>query len=61
MSTALSIWTVVVTIIFIGIVIWVWSGRNREKYEQAAQIPFNEGNDGSENGNNDKDGDLNDG
>lgn len=58
MGLALSIWTVAVAIIFIGIVIWVWSGRNKEKYERAAQIPFHED---DENGNNDEGRDLNDG
>ena len=50
MNTILSIWTVVVAVLFIAIVIWVWSGRNKAKYEEAAQIPFNE-DDGGNNGN----------
>ena len=40
MRLLFSIWTVVVLIVFIGIVIWVWSGRNKEKYEAAARMPL---------------------
>lgn len=29
-----------VLIVFIGIVIWAWSGRNKEKYEAAARMPL---------------------
>jgi len=50
MSIILSIWTVVVAVMFIGIVLWVWNGRNKAKYEQAARIPFNEGDEDGGNG-----------
>ena len=26
--------------IFIGIIVWAYSGRNRERFEEAAQLPF---------------------
>lgn len=42
MSTILSIWTVVVLVLFIGIVIWAWSGSNAARFEQDARIPFDE-------------------
>ncbi len=42
MSTILSIWTVVVFILFIAIFLWAWSGKNKKKFDAAAQIPFNE-------------------
>ena len=29
-------------VIFIGIVIWAWSGANRQRFEEAAQLPFDE-------------------
>lgn len=58
MGTALSIWTVVVAILFIGIVIWAWSGRNKAKFEEASRIPFNEDDDNGDNGNKEN---LNDG
>ncbi|MBS3998016.1 MAG: cbb3-type cytochrome c oxidase subunit 3 [Hydrogenophaga sp.] len=35
-----SIVTVVSLLIFIGIVIWAWSGRNQSSFEEAAQLPF---------------------
>lgn len=42
MSTILSIWTVIVAILFLGIVFWAWSGKNRERFDEAAQIPFDD-------------------
>jgi len=42
MGMILSIWTVIVFVLFIGIVLWVWNSRNKDKYEEAANIPFNE-------------------
>jgi cytochrome c oxidase cbb3-type subunit 4 len=45
MTMIFSIWTVVVAILFIGIVIWVWSGRNKQKYEDAARIPLEDDDD----------------
>lgn len=42
MSMIFSIWTVVVLILFIGIVAWAWSSHNRERFEEDAQIPFRE-------------------
>ena len=35
-----SIVTVVAFIVFIGIVAWAWSGRNRARFEEAARLPF---------------------
>ncbi|MEX2523572.1 MAG: cbb3-type cytochrome c oxidase subunit 3 [Gammaproteobacteria bacterium] len=42
MSMIFSIWTVIVLILFIGIVAWAWSGQNKERFEEDAQIPFRE-------------------
>jgi cytochrome c oxidase cbb3-type subunit 4 len=44
MDTSLiqSIWTVVVTVLFIGIVAWAWSGKRKHRFEEAANIPFEE-------------------
>jgi len=43
MSLLFSAWTVLVAIIFLGIVIWVfWV--NKEEFDKAAQIPFEENN-----------------
>jgi cytochrome c oxidase cbb3-type subunit 4 len=35
-----SIVTVVAFIVFIGIVIWAWSNRNKERFDEAARLPF---------------------
>lgn len=32
--TALSL------LIFLGIVMWAWSGRQRERFEEASRLPF---------------------
>ncbi len=37
-----SIWTVVVLVLFVGIVIWAWSGKQKERFDEAANIPFAE-------------------
>ena len=44
MSLILSAWTVVVFILFIGITIWAWSSKNKDNFESAAHIPFDEDN-----------------
>ena len=41
-SLVQSIWTVVVTVLFIGIVIWAWSGKRKARFDEAANIPFEE-------------------
>jgi cytochrome c oxidase cbb3-type subunit 4 len=35
-----SIVTVVTFIVFIGIMIWAWSSRNKARFDEAAQLPF---------------------
>ncbi len=40
MSILLSMWTVIVFIVFIGIVIWAWSNKRTAEFEEAANIPF---------------------
>ena len=37
-----SLWTILVMVAFIGIVIWAWSGKRKQRFEDAANIPFNE-------------------
>lgn len=29
--------------VFLGIVFWAWSGRQRKRFEEAARLPFEEG------------------
>jgi cytochrome c oxidase cbb3-type subunit 4 len=35
-----SIVTVMAFVVFIGIVIWAWSSRNRARFDEAARLPF---------------------
>ncbi len=35
-----EIWTVVVVVLFIGIVVWAWSGKRKQRFDEAANIPF---------------------
>mgnify|MGYP003574170778 CR=1 FL=1 len=37
-----SIWTVVVLVVFVGIVLWAWSGKRKQDFDEAANIPFRE-------------------
>ena len=37
-----SIWTVVVMVVLIGIVLWAWSGKRKQDFDEAANIPFRE-------------------
>ncbi len=37
-----SVWTVVVFILFIGIVIWAWSGARKSEFDEAAHMPLEE-------------------
>ena len=42
MSMIFSAWTVVVMFIFLGITFWAWSSKNRERFDAASRIPFEE-------------------
>ncbi|QRR32789.1 cbb3-type cytochrome c oxidase subunit 3 [Hydrogenophaga sp. YM1] len=35
-----SIVTVISLLVFLGIVAWAWSRRNRERFDEAARLPF---------------------
>lgn len=35
-----SIVTVVALVVFVGIVVWAWSRRNKERFDEAARLPF---------------------
>ena len=41
MSLLFSMWTVLVAVVFLGIVVWVFM-ENKEEFDKAAQIPFEE-------------------
>lgn len=45
MNTILSIWTVIVFVVFLGITWWAWSGKKKSDFDSAAQIPFDEDDD----------------
>ena len=40
LNTLRSITTVVSLVVFLGIVLWTWSGRRSADFEQAANLPF---------------------
>ena len=37
-----SWYTVVMFVVFIGIVLWAWSGKTKRRFNEAEQLPFNE-------------------
>lgn len=37
-----SIVTVVSLLTFVGIIAWTWSKRNKDGFEEAARLPFND-------------------
>ena len=37
-----SIWTIVVLVLFVGIVVWAWSGKRKKHFDEAANLPFTE-------------------
>jgi cytochrome c oxidase cbb3-type subunit 4 len=37
-----SVWTLVVLVLFVGIVIWAWSSKRKQDFDEAANIPFHE-------------------
>jgi cytochrome c oxidase cbb3-type subunit 4 len=41
-SLILSAWTIVVLVLFVGIVLWAYSGKRRQRFEEAGRIPFDE-------------------
>ncbi len=42
MSIIDSVWTVVVFVLFVGIVAWAWSGRRKKDFEEAARLPLDD-------------------
>ncbi len=37
-----SVWTVMLFILFIGIVIWAWSAKRKPRFDEAARLPLEE-------------------
>ncbi len=40
LNTLRSLVTLLSFIAFIGVVLWAWSGKNRDRFQQAAMLPF---------------------
>ena len=38
-----SILTLVLFLVFIGIVIWAWSSKRKKQFEEAARLPLDDG------------------
>ncbi|MBY4595479.1 cbb3-type cytochrome c oxidase subunit 3 [Ottowia caeni] len=32
--------TLAAFVVFLGIVVWAWSSRNKQRFDEAAQLPF---------------------
>jgi cytochrome c oxidase cbb3-type subunit IV len=41
-STFSSVMTVVMLVVFLGIVAWAYSGKRRAQFEEAARVPFDD-------------------
>jgi len=37
-----SIWTVLLLVIFIGIVLWAYSGKRKARFDEAARLPLDD-------------------
>lgn len=37
-----SVWTVMLFILFIGIVVWAWSAKRKPRFDEAARLPLEE-------------------
>ena len=35
-----SVWTVILLVVFLGIVFWAWSGKRNKAFKEAAQLPL---------------------
>jgi cytochrome c oxidase cbb3-type subunit 4 len=42
LSIIATVSTVMVTITFVAIVIWAWSGKRKQDFDDAANLPFDE-------------------
>jgi cytochrome c oxidase cbb3-type subunit IV len=40
LNTLRSIITLISFLVFIGILLWAWSGKNRARFQEAAMLPF---------------------
>jgi cytochrome c oxidase cbb3-type subunit 4 len=35
-----SVWTVLLFVLFIGIIVWAWSAKRKKSFDQAARLPL---------------------
>lgn len=45
LGTVLGLITLLFLVIFVGIVLWAYSGRRRKDFDEAARLPLDEGSD----------------
>ncbi|MCU0977355.1 MAG: cbb3-type cytochrome c oxidase subunit 3 [Steroidobacteraceae bacterium] len=41
-GTLRGLWTLLALIAFVGVTWWAWSGRRRERFEEASRLPLEE-------------------
>lgn len=39
-NTFHSLWTIVLLIVFVGIIFWAWDGRRKQAFDEAALLPL---------------------
>ena len=39
-TTLHIIWTLIAFMLFVGVVIWAWSGKRKQAFDEAARLPF---------------------
>ena len=37
-----ALWTILLMVLFVGIVIWAWSGKRKARFDAAARLPFDD-------------------
>jgi cytochrome c oxidase cbb3-type subunit 4 len=42
-----GLWTGVLLVIFIGIIVWAWSGKRKRDFDEAARLPLDDDEPGS--------------
>ena len=35
-----SVWTVLMFVLFIGIIVWAWSAKRKRRFDEAARLPL---------------------
>lgn len=57
-GTIQSIWTIIVMVIFVGIVVWAWNGKRKQTFDRASMIPLDDDDSGITDKNSDGDEDA---